>query len=87
MTWKWLVGVMVGILVVGGGGWMNHMQGQVSDIRSKQEAAGKDASTQSADIAVIKEKLRTIEDRQKEAAEQSKDINRKLDELIQRKQR
>ena len=82
VTWKWVAGVTVSLLVLGGGGWLTNMQAQVSDMRNKHEEINRNESTQTADIAVIKEKLRVIEDRQKEQSEAIKETNHKLDELL-----
>lgn len=84
VTWKWVAIASVSVIGVAGGGWMTYMQAQVTDIRSKQDDANKNTGQQASDIAVIKEKLRVIEDNQKEQKENAKDVNRKLDELLQK---
>lgn len=84
VTWKWLVGILTTVLVLGAGAWATTMQAQVNDIKQEQRQATKDTGMQAADIAVIKEKLRTIEDRQKEQSEKTNETNRKLDELLNR---
>ena len=84
VTWKWVAIASVSVIGVAGGGWMTYMQAQVTDIRGKQDDAKTSQGHQSEDIAVIKEKLRVIEDNQKEQKENAKDVNRKLDELLQK---
>jgi uncharacterized protein HemX len=84
VTWKWLVGVLVGVLVIAGGAWATSMQAQVNRVDSKLDEASKNTSTQASDIAVIKERLRVIEDRMKEQQESAKETNKKLDELLRK---
>lgn len=81
VTWKWVVSALLGLLTLTGGAVWSNLQGQVTDIKVKQESASqKDATTQS-DVAVIKEKLRVIEENQREQRDATKEQSRKLDEL------
>ena len=83
-SWKWVAIASMTIIGVSGGGWMTYMQAQTTENSRKLEEYNKNSGTQASDIAVIKEKLRVIEERQKESAEASKETNRKLDELLRR---
>lgn len=85
-TWKWVAIASMALIGVAGGGWMTYMQAQTSENSRKLEDYNKNAGSQASDIAVIKEKLRVIEDRQKEQTEAAKETNRKLDELLRRRE-
>ena len=74
VTWKWLVGILAGVIMLGGGTWATTIQAQVAD-------ANKNTAAQAADIAVIKEKLRVIEENQKEERDARKATDKKLDEV------
>jgi len=74
VTWKWVVGILVTILLLGGGAWATSIQAQVTD-------ANRNAGELKADIAVIKERMRAFEENQKEERDARKEADKKLDEI------
>ena len=80
VTWKWLVGILVFVLVAGGSAWLTTLAGEQRDLRRDNEVV-------KSDIAVIKEQIKQIRveiDKQGKATE---DQTKKLDELLQRVRR
>lgn len=84
VSWKAVVSGLGAVLLLLFAAWMTSMQGQVSAQQTKTDAVGATVGAQAADIAVIKEKLKNIEDRMKEQAERSEKANQKLDELLRK---
>ena len=74
MTWKWVVGILVTILLLGGGAWATSIQAQVTD-------TNRNAGELKADITVIKERMRAFEENQKEERDARKEADKKLDEI------
>ena len=91
VTWK-VVAISAAVIVLsGGGGWLTYQQNQLNELGRHQENNNKDVTeklgSQNSDIAVIKERLRVIELNQQEQKENAKEINRKLDDLLNRPRR
>ena len=74
VTWKWVGGTLIGVMLLILGTWATTIQGQVTD-------ANKNTASQAIDIAVIKEQLRVILDELKDQREARKETEKKLDEL------
>lgn len=85
VTWKWVAATLAGILILGGGGWMTAMERRTQSIEEEQKNEAKERGSQGADISVIKEKLRRVEEDVKEIRDTSKDTNKKIDELLRRR--
>lgn len=86
VTWKWLVSICFSILMLAGGGWMAFVQGQITDVKKDNEKRNETQATQTADIAVIKEQIKQLNEKGQRQEDNQKDMNRKLDELLRRRQ-
>jgi hypothetical protein len=84
--WKWMLGAMFSVIMLGGGAWVSYVQAQINDIRQQNERRNDAQASQGADIAVIKEKIRAIEQNVQETKEATRETSRKLDELIRQQQ-
>ena len=77
VTWKWLAGTLLSVLLLAGGGWMRMLAGEVETVKQEQtrdrEAAG-----------VSREKVGVIEERTKRTEQDVKEIKEDLKELLRR---
>ena len=71
LTWRWLGGILMSIVLLGGGTWMTHMATEVGKVKEK--------------VGVIEEQTKRTREDVKEIKETQKDTNRKLDELLRRR--
>lgn len=77
VTWKWLAGILLSILLLAGGGWMKMLTAEVATVKDEQK---KDR----ADSATSREKVSVIEERTKRTEEDVKEIKTDLKELLRR---
>ena len=81
---KWLIGILTTIVLAGGGGWMTFVQAQLSDVKREQQTEKDIRARQAADVEVIKEKVKRLEQDTQEIKSEQRETNRKLDELLRR---
>lgn len=67
MTWKYVGGAAVGLIILGGSGWLTYMQSQVGDVRIAVDKTKDTVADQKVDQATTKQKVQ--------------DIDRKVDEV------
>jgi septal ring factor EnvC (AmiA/AmiB activator) len=84
VTWKVVATSLAAIIMVGGGAWLTSIAGEISTIKAEQAKDREKASELKTNIGVMDEKVRRIERDVKEIKEDSKEQNRKLDELLRR---
>ena len=99
LTWRWLGGILMSIVLLGGGTWMTHMATEVDKVKQEQkqdrertqevkEEQKQDRQTTQdvkAKVGVIEEQTKRTQEDVKEIKETQKDTNRKLDELLRRR--
>lgn len=81
---KWLIGILTTLVLGGGAGWMTYVQGEVRNVREKQEKQQEAVARTQTDVAIIREKSERLEKDVKEIKEDQRDMGKKLDELLRR---
>lgn len=77
VTWKWLAGSLLSLLLLSGGAWVRMVQSEVQTVKEEQKK-DRDASANS------REKVGVIEERTKRTEEDIKDMKQDLKELLRR---
>jgi len=85
LTWKWLAGIAMTILIMGGGAWMTSMSGEVGKVKEEQKADRQTVNDVKSKVGVIEEQTKRTQDDVKEIKDGQKDTNKKLDELLRRR--
>lgn len=67
VTWKWLAGTAVGLIILGGSGWLTYMQSEVGSVYVSIDKTKDKMAEQAVDQATTKQKVQ--------------DIDRKVDEV------
>lgn len=77
VTWKWVAGSLLSVLLLAGGGWMKVMNAELATVKTEQkqdrEAAG-----------ASREKVGVIEERTKRTEQDVQEIKQDLKELLRR---
>jgi len=84
VTWKWLAGIAMTILILGGGAWMTTMYAQVNNVQEEQRQDRQTINDVKGKVGVIEERTRRTEEDVKDIKEGQKEQGRKLDELLRR---
>ena len=84
VTWRWLVGILMSVVMLGGGTWMTTMYAEVG--RVKEEAKQDRAALNGVDkkVGVIEERTKRTEQDIQDVKEQQREQSKKLDELLRR---
>ena len=77
VTWKWLAGTLLALLLLTGGAWMKMQAAELQTVKDDQKKE-KDASASS------REKVGVIEERTKRTEDDVKEIKQDLKELLRR---
>ena len=77
VTWKWLGGTLLSLLLLTGGAWMKMQAAELQTVKDDQKKE-KDASASS------REKIGVIEERTKRTEDDVKEIKQDLKELLRR---
>ena len=77
VTWKWLAGSLLSLLLLSGGAWVRMVQSDVQTVKDEQKK-DRDAA------AGNREKGGVIEERTKRTEEDIKDIKQDVKELLRR---
>ena len=85
VTWKWLVGILVLVVLGGGGAWMTTMYAQVNKVQEEQRQDRQTVNDVKGKVGVIEEQTKRTQEDVKEIKEGQKDTNKKLDELLRRR--
>ena len=85
LTWRWLGGILMSIVLLGGGTWMTHMATEVDKVKQEQKQDRQTTQDVKAKVGVIEEQTKRTQEDVKEIKETQKDTNRKLDELLRRR--
>ena len=73
VTWKWLAGAALTLLLAGGSAWMSTMYAQVNKVQEEQK---QDRAT----VGEVKTKVGVIEEQTKRTQEDVKDLKKGQDE-------
>ena len=85
LTWRWLGGILLTLIVMGGGAWMTTMYAEVGKVKEEQKQDRQTTQDVKAKVGVIEEQTKRTQEDVKEIKETQKDTNRKLDELLRRR--
>lgn len=84
VTWRWVAATVIGVLVLGMGGWMTTMQAQVSTIQQEQKRDGDTRGKLSSDVEVLKEQVKQLQKSTDEIKVEQRMQTEKLNELLRR---
>ena len=84
VTWKWVAGIAMSVLVMGGGAWMSTMYAQVGKVQEEQKQDRQTVNDVRSKVGVIEEQTKRTQEDVKDIKESQKDTGRKLDELLRR---
>ena len=85
VTWQWLAGIVISILILGGSAWMTSMYAEVGKVKDEQKQDRAATQSITVKVGVIEERTRRTEDDVREIKESQKEQGRKLDELLRRR--
>lgn len=84
LTWRWLGGVLLSVLILGGSAWMTTMYAEVSRVKEEAKADRVIVNQVDKKVGVIEERTRRTEQDVQEIKDAQKEQSRKLDELLRR---
>ena len=84
VTWKWLVGILMAVVIAGGGAWMTTMYAEVGKVKEEQKADRQSVGAIDKKVGVIEEQTKRTQEDVREIKDVQKDTNKKLDELLRR---
>jgi len=85
VTWQWLAGSAIGVIILGGGAWMTTMYAEVNAVKQEQKADRKTVNEIEKKVGVIEEQTKRTREDVHDIKESQKDTNKKLDELLRRR--
>ena len=85
VTWKWLAGIAMTILLMGGGAWITSMSGEVGKVKEEQKQDRQVINDVKGKVNVIEEQTKRTQEDVRDIKESQKDTNKKLDELLRRR--
>lgn len=77
VTWKWLAGTLLSVLLLAGGGWVRMLAADLGAVKEEQKK-DRDAASGS------REKIGVIEERTKRTEQDVKEVKEDLKELLRR---
>ncbi len=77
VTWKWLAGSLLSVLLLAGGGWMRMLAADLGIVKEEQKKDRESA-------AGSREKIGVIEERTKRTEQDVKEVKEDLKELLRR---
>ena len=85
VTWQWLAGSAIGVIILGGGAWMTTMYAEVNAVKKEQATDRKAIGEIDKKVGVIEEQTKRMREDVHEIKESQKDTIKKLDELLRRR--
>ena len=85
VTWKWLVGILMSIVVMGGAAWMSTMYAQVGKVQEEQKQDRQTVNDVRGKVGIIEEQTKRTQEDVREIKDTQKKTNEKLDELLRRR--
>jgi len=86
ITWKWLAGICVSILLLGGGGWMTYVQGQLGTFLIAMDATKEKVGKQAVDQAATAEQVKAINSKVDDVKKDVQDIRSDIKLILQNQQ-
>ena len=84
VTWKWVAGSALSLLLLGGAGWVGTLTAQLNRVQEKQEQDRTTVNAVDKKVGVIEEQTTRTREDVKEIKEQQKEQTRILNELLRR---
>ena len=85
ITWQWLAGIAMTILIMVGGAWMSSMSGEVGKVKEEQKADRQTVNDVKNKVGIIEERTKRTQEDVREIKDEQKETNKKLDELLRRR--
>ena len=85
VTWKWLAGAALTLLLAGGSAWMSTMYAQVNKVQEEQKQDRATVGEVKTKVGVIEEQTKRTQEDVREIKDTQKKTNEKLDELLRRR--
>lgn len=86
ITWKWLAGIAVTILVLGGGAWMTTVSTRIDSVTVALDTTKNKQNEQAVEQATAKEKINTIDRKVDEVRKDVSDIRGDIKQILQQQQ-
>ena len=77
VTWKWLAGTFLSILLLGGAGWMRMLNAEVQTVKGDQKKDREAASEARGKVGIIEERTKRVEQDVQEIKEDLKELLRR----------
>lgn len=87
VTWKYVGGAAVSLIILGGSGWLTAMQGQIGDVYVTADKTKERLAEQATDQAVTRSKVESIERDVNEVRKDMSDIKNTLQQILINQQR
>ena len=84
VTWKWLVGILVLVVLGGGSAWMTTMYAEVGRVKEEQKADRQTINDVKTKIGVIDEQTKRTQQDINEIKRTQEKADEKLNELLRR---
>ena len=86
ITWKWLAGIAVAVLIIAGGAWMKTQDTRLDGLLVALDSTKGKVADQAVDQATTKQKVETIDKKLDEVRKDVSDIRGDLKQLLQQQQ-
>ena len=86
VTWRWLAGIAVGILIVAGGAWMKTQDTRLDGVLLALDGTKGKVNDQAVEQATTKQKVETIDKKIDDVRKDISDIRGDLKQLLQQQQ-
>lgn len=77
VTWKWLAGILMSIVLLSGGAWMRILNADVQTVKEEQKKDREAAAENRGKVGVIEERTKRTEDDVKEIKQDLKELLRR----------
>ena len=84
VSWKWLAGILVSVVLLAGGGWVRYIQAELGQVKAEQQEERDQRQEQAGTLRVLREKIERVEEQAREIRQDQKEHNKKLDEILRR---
>lgn len=85
VTWQWLAGIAMSVVIIGGGAWMTTMYAEVNKVKEEQKTDRKTVGEIEKKVGIIEEQTKRTREDVQDIKETQRDTNKKLDELLRRR--
>ena len=77
VTWKWLAGTFLSILLLGGAGWMRMLNAEVQTVKGDQKKDREASADARGKVGIIEERTKRVEQDVQEIKEDLKELLRR----------